>query len=114
MIITHLIRPLVISVLLIGGTAATGLAQATPVFPTTTQQDQNMQNNSMHKGHRRGERGSKKNPARVSKQLERDIDMLKRDRHDYGGHREAAIDALQKARQSIEDAIEYDRTHPGQ
>ncbi|MDP9111000.1 MAG: hypothetical protein M3M96_05165 [Candidatus Eremiobacteraeota bacterium] len=70
--------------------------------------------NAMQQNHLRGERGSARNLLRISKQLERDIDQMQHDRHDYGGHREAAIDALQKARQAIEDAIEYDRSHPNQ
>ena len=70
--------------------------------------------NGMHQNYLRGERGSARNLLRIRKQIERDIDQMQHDRRDYGGHREAAIDSLQKARQAIEDAIEYDRSHPNQ
>lgn len=70
--------------------------------------------NAMQRAHLRGESGSARNLLRIRKQLERDIDQMQHDRRDYGGNRETAIDSLQKARQAIEDAIEYDRMHPNQ
>jgi hypothetical protein len=81
------------------GTAAS--AQQQPVNPSFTQP-------------LRGGQGSDRNLRLEMRRLEQVIDMLQRDRHDYGGHREQAVDLLQRARQQIEDALEYDRTHkPG-
>jgi membrane protein implicated in regulation of membrane protease activity len=62
----------------------------------------------------RGERGSAVNVMRVRGRLETLIDELQRDRHDYGGHRVAAIDAMQQARGQLDEALEFDRAHPGQ
>lgn len=59
----------------------------------------------------RSERGSAHNILSIKTRLERLIDQLQRDRRDYGGHREAAIDDLQKARVQLEAAINYDATH---
>jgi len=62
----------------------------------------------------RGERGSARNLIWVRHRLEALIDQMQRDRHDYGGHRVAAIADLQQARAQLDEAIEYDRAHPGQ
>jgi hypothetical protein len=59
----------------------------------------------------RGNRGSDRNLRNEMRRLEQVIDMLNRDQRDYGGHRVQAIQALQQARQQLEDALEYDRTH---
>jgi len=62
----------------------------------------------------RGNQGSDRNLRTEMRRLEQVIDMLKQDRHDYGGHREQAVDLLQRARQQLEEGLEYDRTHgPG-
>ena len=60
----------------------------------------------------RSGRGSDRNLRVEMRHVEQAVDMLQRDRHDYGGHREQAVDLLQRARQQLEDALEYDRTHP--
>jgi inosine/xanthosine triphosphate pyrophosphatase family protein len=62
----------------------------------------------------RGERGSGHNLMLVRRRLEKLIDELQRDQRDYGGHRIAAIDAMQQARAQLDEALEYDRAHPGQ
>ena len=62
----------------------------------------------------RGERGSVRNIRNVRIRLERLIDELQRDQRDYGGHREQAIDLMQKARQQLLQAEAYDATHPAQ
>ena len=83
------------------GTTALGTvasAQQQPVNPPFAQQ-------------LRGGHGSDRNLRVEMRRLEGVIDMLKRDQHDYGGHREQAVDLLQRARQQLEDALEYDRTH---
>ncbi|MDB5069037.1 MAG: hypothetical protein JWM87_148 [Candidatus Eremiobacteraeota bacterium] len=59
----------------------------------------------------RSGQGSDRNIRMEIRRLEQVIDSLQRDRHDYGGHREQAIDLLQRARQQLDEAIEYDRTH---
>ena len=79
------------------GTVAS--AQQQPITPPYAQQV-------------RGGQGSDRNLRIEMRRLEQVIDMLKRDRHDYGGHREQAVDLLQRARQQLEDGLEYDRTHP--
>jgi hypothetical protein len=61
--------------------------------------------------HLRSDRGSDRNIRSEMRRLEGVIDALQRDRHDYGGHREQAIDLLQRARQQLDEALEYDRTH---
>jgi hypothetical protein len=62
----------------------------------------------------RGERGSAYNLLYVRRRLEALIDQLQRDRHDYGGHRIAAVGDMQQARAQLDAAIDYDRSHPGQ
>jgi len=62
----------------------------------------------------RGERGSARNIIGVRRRLEALIDQLQRDRRDYGGHREQAIDLMQQARYQLDLAIQWDATHPGQ
>ncbi|MBV9270760.1 MAG: hypothetical protein JO165_06690 [Candidatus Eremiobacteraeota bacterium] len=59
----------------------------------------------------RGERGSERNIAWVKTRLEGLIDQLQRDQRDYGGHRESALDDMQRARVQLQAAIEYDNTH---
>ena len=97
---TTLLRTTLVATTIAVGSLGIAPAQSTPVAPNAI--------------HLRGERGSARNLLRIRKQLERDVDQMQHDRRDYGGHRELAVDALQKERQQIEDAIEYDRTHPNQ
>ena len=61
---------------------------------------------------RRGEHGSLSDLEHANRMVERIIDRLQRDQTDFGGHRVAAIEDLQRARADIEAAIQYDRTHP--
>jgi Spy/CpxP family protein refolding chaperone len=61
----------------------------------------------------RGEHGSNTNVRTIHRRLERLIDQLQHDRHDYGGHREKAVDLLQQARAELNQAIQYDKDHPG-
>ena len=64
--------------------------------------------------YQRGGQGSDRNLRVEIRRLEQVIDMLQRDRHDYGGHREQAVDLLQRARAQLDEALEYDKTHrPG-
>lgn len=43
--------------------------------------------------------------------VERDIDMLQRDQHDYNGYRVRALDSLQDAGNQLQIALAYDRIH---
>lgn len=61
----------------------------------------------------RGERGSARNLYRVRIRLERLIQQLQNDQHDYGGHRLQAIQYMQQARQEILLAEQWDLQHPG-
>ncbi|MDQ2993092.1 MAG: hypothetical protein M3R30_09785 [Candidatus Eremiobacteraeota bacterium] len=61
----------------------------------------------------RGERGSAHDLLAERTRIETVIDHLQRDRHDYGGHRETALDLLQRSRAEIQAAIDYDATHRG-
>ena len=89
----------------IAGTALTTAASA---------QLQQPQPYAVSAQHVRGNRGSDQNIRREFRRLEQVIDGLQRDQRDYGGHRVQAIQALQQARQQLEEALEYDRTHgPG-
>lgn len=54
---------------------------------------------------------SDRNLLLVRGHIERIIDVLQRDNHDYGGHRVAAIGLLQQARQDIVIALRYDNIH---
>lgn len=97
------VRLVVLSAALAGtalGTVAS--AQQQPIQPPYGMQQQ-----------LRGGRGSDRNLRQEIRRLEGVIDMLNRDRHDYGGHREQAVDLLQRARQQLDQALEYDRTHGG-
>ena len=51
------------------------------------------------------------NLARVHRHLERIIDELQHDQHDYCGHRVRAVDLLVQARQEIEAGLKCDQTH---
>ena len=62
----------------------------------------------------RGEWGSNHSISRVRYRLERVIDNLQRDQHDYGGHRVKALELLQQARQELLAAEQYEKAHPGQ
>ena len=55
--------------------------------------------------------GSDTNLARVHRHLERIIDELQHDQHDYCGHRARAVDLLVQARQEIEAGLKCDQTH---
>lgn len=59
----------------------------------------------------RGGRRSDQNLARVRHHLEKAIDELQHDQHDYCGHRERSIDLLQQARTEIEAGLRCDQPH---
>ena len=97
------VRLIVLSAAL-AGTALTTVASA-------QQQPQPQYNPAMQQQWQRGGRGSDRNLRVEIRRLEQVIDMLQRDQHDYNGHRVAAIADLQRARQQLEDALEYDNNH---
>ncbi len=99
----------VLATALIAGAAS---AQ-TVTLPNGTTLNAPPQSQTYNRNHR-GERGSVRNIAQVRGRLERLIDELNRDRHDYGGHRVQAIELMQQARNQLLQAEEYDRQHPGQ
>lgn len=59
-----------------------------------------------------GELGSARNLKRVRAGLERLIDQLQQDQHDFGGYRVRAIAAMQQARADLDQALQWDATHP--
>jgi len=62
-------------------------------------------------GFERGQGGSNANLHRVRRGLEREIDMMQHDQHDYEGHRLRAISDLQAARNEIVAAEQYAKSH---
>ena len=63
-------------------------------------------------GRRSGQNRSDRNIAKVRHHLEKVIDELQNDQHDYHGHREAALDLLRQAREQLLDAEQFDSKHP--
>jgi hypothetical protein len=59
----------------------------------------------------RGEVGSARNIRNVRMILEKLIDQLQRDRHDYGGWRVKAIEHMRQARYDLDQALHWDATH---
>jgi len=98
-----------LKLLLAAGALATGLTLGAA---SSSAQTMPMARPGMYH-HLRGERASARNLIAERRKLEGIIDSLQRDRHDYGGHRETAIDLLQRARAELDAAIQYDATHPG-
>jgi hypothetical protein len=60
----------------------------------------------------RGELGSARNIQHVRQRLEALIDQLQNDQHDFGGFRVRAIAAMQQARADLDQALQWDATHP--
>ena len=60
----------------------------------------------------RGELGSARNLQRVRARLEQLIDQLQNDQHDFGGYRVKAIAAMREARADLDQALQWDATHP--
>jgi|SRR5450755_551077 len=61
----------------------------------------------------RGQGRSNHNISKVRHHLEHVIDELQHDQYDYGGHRETALDLLQRARTELLAAEQYESQHPG-
>jgi hypothetical protein len=59
----------------------------------------------------RGQAASNENLEFTRKYLERAIDMLSHDAHDYGGYRVKAIADLRAAREQLRDAMQYRDAH---
>ena len=60
----------------------------------------------------RGQKVSDRNIHRIRRHLDKVIDELSHDQHDYGGHREHALDLCRQAREQLLDAEQYDSNHP--
>ncbi|HET9341426.1 MAG TPA: hypothetical protein VFO25_00755 [Candidatus Eremiobacteraceae bacterium] len=60
-----------------------------------------------------GEGVSNANLSFVNEHVNTAISNLQSDRNDYGGHRVAAINDLQTAHNDILDALNFDKSHPG-
>lgn len=61
---------------------------------------------------RRTEIGSARNIRQVRTMLERVIDQLQRDQHDFGGWRVKAVESIKQARYDLDQALQWDATHP--
>jgi hypothetical protein len=59
----------------------------------------------------RGEVGSARNIMEVRRALERLIDQLQHDQHDFGGYRVRAIEDMRRARANLMAALQWDATH---
>jgi hypothetical protein len=59
----------------------------------------------------RGEIASARNLRRVRDALDKLIDQLQRDQHDFGGYRVRAIADMRRARQALDQALQWDATH---
>jgi hypothetical protein len=55
---------------------------------------------------------SARNIRQVRAMLERMVDQLQRDQSDYGGWRVKAIEAIRQARYDLDQALQWDATHP--
>jgi len=100
------VKPLLASGLL--ATAMIAGAASAQTLPETVGQIYRQPNPAL-----RGEHGSARNIYRVRIRLERLIDQLSNDQHDFGGHRVAAIQLMQQARQQLLLAEQWDLQHPG-
>lgn len=60
----------------------------------------------------RGEVGSARNIKHVRQRLGSLIEQLQHDQRDYGGYRVKAIAAMQQARADLDQALQWDATHP--
>jgi hypothetical protein len=85
------------------GVAATLVASKVALAATTTPPTQPPT---------RGELGSARNIKHVRAALERLIDQLQQDQHDFGGYRVKAVAAMQQARADLDQALQWDATHP--
>jgi len=61
---------------------------------------------------RRTELGSARNIKQVRMMLEKMVNQLQRDQTDYGGWRVKAIEAIKQARYDLDQALQWDATHP--
>jgi hypothetical protein len=93
----------------VAGTPASGATRAPPYSPYPGGSPNPGQ--SPHPHGTRGQGSSDDNLQRVHHHLEKMIDLLQHDQHDYCGHREQAIDLLQQARAQIEAGLACDQQH---
>jgi hypothetical protein len=93
----------------IGGTPASGATPTPPYSPYPSRSLYPGQSPNPH--FTRGQGASDDNLQRVHHHLEKMIDLLQHDEHDYCGHRVQAIDLLQQARTQIEAGLSCDSQH---
>jgi len=86
------------------------IALSGPAFAQMTAPPVNM---NMQGPAMRGQHASNHNIRIEHRHLQRIIDSLEHDKHDYGGHRAKALVILRQARTELEQAIQFDRTHGG-
>jgi hypothetical protein len=60
----------------------------------------------------RNEISSARNIRQVRTMLERMLDQLQRDQRDYGGWRVKAVEAIRQAHYDLDQALQWDATHP--
>jgi hypothetical protein len=85
-------------------------ALAVPVSPVGAPSPQ--PSGAPKRGFRRDEAKSNKNIREIRRHLDKVIDELQHDQHDYAGHREKALDLLNRARQELLQAEQADRGAP--
>jgi hypothetical protein len=93
----------------VAGTPASGATPTPPYSPYPSRSPYPGQ--SPHPSWTRGAGTSDSNLQRVHHHLEKMIDLLQHDQHDYCGHRVQAIDLLQQARAQIEAGLSCDQQH---
>jgi Spy/CpxP family protein refolding chaperone len=94
-------------------TALAGTALAAAAAPGSVVAPPTMEPRPVASGHwLRGENMSNRNITRIRVKLERVIDELQHDQRDYDGHREKALDLLQRARTELLAAENWDKSHP--
>jgi len=95
------------------GTSALTLALLLPAAAQTPAPQGGATGQGMQMGKGQKMRGQRKerHPAirRAIKALERAKDDLQSASHDFGGHREAALDAVNKAEEQLKLALNYDK-----
>jgi hypothetical protein len=90
---------------------ATAAGLAATIAATGAAFGQTQMTPPVHPTKPRGEIGSARNIRNVRAMLEKLIDQLQRDQHDFGGYRVRALEDMRRARQSLDQALQWDATH---
>jgi hypothetical protein len=70
--------------------------------------------NATHTKWHRGQGASNRNLMIVTRHVNIALRKLSHDAHDYGGYRVKAVQALQEAKQDLQQAMAYYKAHPTQ